>query len=95
VFEASITTFLAASGVAGLVLGFALRSMIADFFSGTALNLERSFSLGDHIKLDTGVDGEVVEINWRTTVLKTAQLLQRMRRFFGVLRGSVAAQYQP
>jgi hypothetical protein len=32
VFEASISGFLAASGVAGLVLGFALRSMIADFF---------------------------------------------------------------
>jgi small-conductance mechanosensitive channel/CRP-like cAMP-binding protein len=70
VFEASISGFLAASGVAGLVLGFALRSMIADFFSGIALNLERSFSIGDHIKLEAGVDGEVVEINWRTTVLR-------------------------
>jgi small-conductance mechanosensitive channel len=70
VFEASISGFLAASGVVGLVLGFALRSMIADFFSGIALNLERSFSIGDHIKLETGVDGEVVEINWRTTVLR-------------------------
>jgi small-conductance mechanosensitive channel len=32
VFEESITGFLAASGVVGLVLGFALRNMIADFF---------------------------------------------------------------
>jgi small-conductance mechanosensitive channel len=68
--EASISGFIAASGVAGLVLGFALRGMIADFFSGIALNLDRSFSLGDHIKLDTGAEGEVVEINWRTTVLR-------------------------
>ena len=32
VFEKSITGFLAASGVVGLVLGFALQNMIADFF---------------------------------------------------------------
>ena len=46
----------------GLVLGFALHSMIADFFSDIALKLEHSFALGDHIKLDTGVDGEVVSM---------------------------------
>jgi small-conductance mechanosensitive channel len=44
--------------------------MIADFFSGIELNLERSFTIGDHLKLETGEGGEVVEINWRTTVLK-------------------------
>ena len=70
VFEESLSGFLAASGVVGLVLGLALRSMIADFFSGIALNLERSFAIGDYIQLERGEGGEVVEINWRTTVLK-------------------------
>ena len=35
VFEKSVTGLLAASGVVGLVLGFALRDMIADFFSAS------------------------------------------------------------
>jgi small-conductance mechanosensitive channel/CRP-like cAMP-binding protein len=71
VFEKSITGFLAASGVLGLVLGFALRNMIADFFSGIALNLERSFAVGDRVQIEgNDLTGDIVEINWRTTVIK-------------------------
>ena len=71
VFEKSLTGFLAASGVLGFILGFALRSLIADFFSGISLNLERSFTLGDRIRLESGEQGEVIEINWRTTIIQT------------------------
>ena len=71
VFEKSVTGFLAASGVVGLVLGFALRDMIADFFSGIALNLERSFAVGDRVQIEgSDLTGDIVEINWRTTVIK-------------------------
>ena len=71
VFEKSITGFLAASGVVGLVLGFALQNMIGDFFSGIALNLERSISVGDRIKIeDSELTGDLIEINWRTTVIQ-------------------------
>jgi hypothetical protein len=71
VFEKSITGFLAASGVVGLVLGFALRNMIADFFSGIALNLERSFTVGDRVRIENSeLTGDIVEINWRTTIIK-------------------------
>ena len=70
VFEKSITGFLAASGVVGLVLGFALQNMIADFFSGIALNLERSFAVGDRVKIEgSDLTGDVVEITWRTTII--------------------------
>ncbi len=71
VFEKSITGFLAASGVVGLVLGFALQNMIADFFSGIALNLERSFAVGDRVKIEgSDLTGDVAEITWRTTIIK-------------------------
>lgn len=71
VFEKSITGFLAASGVIGLVLGFALQNMIADFFSGIALNLERSFAVGDRVKIEgSDLTGDVAEITWRTTIIK-------------------------
>jgi small-conductance mechanosensitive channel/CRP-like cAMP-binding protein len=71
VFEKSVTGLLAASGVLGLVLGVALRDMIADFFSGIALNLEHSFAVGDRVQLEgSDLTGDIVEINWRTTVIK-------------------------
>ena len=71
VFEQSVTGLFAASGVLGLVLGVALRDMIADFFSGIALNLERSFAVGDRVQIEgTELTGDIVEINWRTTVIK-------------------------
>ena len=71
VFEQSVTGFFAASGVLGLILGVALRDMIADFFSGIALNLDRSFEVGDRVQLEgSDLTGDIVEINWRATVIK-------------------------
>jgi small-conductance mechanosensitive channel len=72
VFEKSVTGLFAASGVLGVVLGVAVRDMIADFFSGIALILERSFAVGDRVQIEgTELTGDIVEINWRTTVIKT------------------------
>lgn len=80
VFELPVTGLWATSGVVGLVVGFALQSMIADVFSGIALNVDRPFRIGDWVILHPrGVAeqiGEVVEINWRST---------RVRKKEGVL----------
>jgi small-conductance mechanosensitive channel/CRP-like cAMP-binding protein len=72
VFEQSVVGIWATSGALGVVLGLALRSMIADVFTGLALNVDRAFRIGDWIELrhrDTGdrVFGKVRDINWRTT----------------------------
>ena len=72
VFEQSLTTILGASGVIGLVLGFALRGLVADLFSGIALQLDRSIGIGDCIEFQyRGRDlaGRLMEISWRTVVL--------------------------
>jgi small-conductance mechanosensitive channel/CRP-like cAMP-binding protein len=72
VFGQSVVGIWATSGALGVVLGFALKSMIADVFTGLALNVDRAFALGDWIELrhrDTGdrIYGKVRDINWRTT----------------------------
>lgn len=72
VFEQSVVGIWATSGALGVVLGFALKSMIADVFTGLALNVDRAFAIGDWIELrhrDTGdrIYGKVRDINWRTT----------------------------
>ncbi len=71
VFERSLTLILAATGGAGVVVGFAIRDMIADLFSGIALSIERPFAIGDFLRLEDGGEGEVVSMSWRATHLRT------------------------
>ncbi len=70
-FDQTLTGLLATSGVVAIVLGFALQSTLADLFSGIALNLERPFRVGDWLKLDSGIVGQIVQTNWRATHLRT------------------------
>lgn len=76
VFNRSVTGFWAASGVIGLVLGFALQSIILDIFTGLAVNIERPFKIGDWIMVhgsnpEKSIVGKITEINWRTTRLES------------------------
>jgi small-conductance mechanosensitive channel len=67
VFEAPVGTLIATSGVFAIIIGLALQSTLNDVFSGIALNLGRPYQLGDHLVLDDGIEGRVVETNWRAT----------------------------
>ncbi len=78
VFDRSITGILATSGVASVIIGLALRNIILDMFIGLAIHVERPFKIGDWIQihrrsLETHVIAKVIEINWRTTRLKTTE----------------------
>ncbi len=74
--DGDVTGSLATSGVVIAILGFAVRNVIADVVLGMALGLERSYRIGDWVKIDNGVSGAVVEINWRTTRLLTRNQTQ-------------------
>lgn len=69
VFSVPVGTLIATSGVFAIVLGLALQSTLNDVFSGVALNLGRPYTVGDWIVLDDGVQGRVIETNWRSTHL--------------------------
>ncbi|MFQ5772460.1 MAG: cyclic nucleotide-binding domain-containing protein, partial [bacterium] len=76
VFNKPVTGFWATSGVVGLILGFALRNIILDVFTGLAINIDRPYRLGDWIMVhgsnpQQNIIGQVTEINWRTTRLST------------------------
>ena len=74
-FGQPIIGIWATSGAIGIILGIALRSIILDIFSGLAVNFEHSYRIGDWVDLvergSPPIRGKVVEINWRTTRLKT------------------------
>jgi len=69
VFDAPVGTLIATSGVFAIILGLALQSTLADVFSGIALNLSKPYGVGDWLSLGNGIEGKVVETNWRATHL--------------------------
>lgn len=71
VFDLPISGVLAASGVIPIVLGLALQSTLGDVFSGIALNLARPYHPGNWVILDHGLEGCIVETNWRATQILT------------------------
>ena len=72
VLKQPISTVLATSGVLAIILGLALQNTLSDVFSGLAINIERPFGAGDWITVTNDVEGQVIEINWRATRIKTA-----------------------
>jgi small-conductance mechanosensitive channel len=68
VFDMSPMFLITATGGAGIVVGFALQTVIADFFAGLILTVQRPFSLGDYVTVDNQ-EGVVADINWRATML--------------------------
>jgi small-conductance mechanosensitive channel/CRP-like cAMP-binding protein len=69
VFNMPVNGLIATSGVAVAVIGFALKSMISDIFSGIAITLERPFRIGDWIEIQDGPVGQVRNMSWRATGL--------------------------
>lgn len=65
-----MTGALATSGLLVAIIGFAVRDVIADVFSGVTAQLERPYAIGDWIEFQ-GRTGQVVEISWRATRLVT------------------------
>lgn len=61
-----LTTIIAAIGFG---IGFALQDLIMNFIAGIMILINRQFTLGDFIQVNTTI-GQVVEIQSRATVLK-------------------------
>lgn len=73
VYGVQVSGLVAASGVTIAIIGFALRNMIADVFTGIALGIEKPLATADWIELEDGDVGRVTEINWRATRLVTKE----------------------
>lgn len=66
----SITPMLTALGVGGLAVALALQDTLSNIFAGALILVENPVRVGDYIKLDTGEEGFVVDIGWRTTRIR-------------------------
>ncbi|RLI87488.1 MAG: hypothetical protein DRO76_02210 [Candidatus Altiarchaeales archaeon] len=65
-----ITPIIAGFGVAGFVVGFALKDTLNNFVAGVMLIFYRPFKVGDVVKA-AGITGKVTEIGISMSVLKT------------------------
>jgi small-conductance mechanosensitive channel len=55
----------------GVGVGFGLQNVVSNFVAGLMLLFERTLKVGDFIELESGIAGEVREINFRSTVVTT------------------------
>ncbi len=68
----SISGVLAFGGVGGIAMGFAARDLLANFFGGLMIYLDRPFSVGDWVRSpDREIEGTVENIGWRLTIIRT------------------------
>jgi len=66
----SITPLLTALGVGGLAVALALQPTLSNFFSGLHILATKKVRVGDFIRLDTGIEGYVMDISWRSTLVR-------------------------
>ncbi len=64
-----ITALLAGAGILGLVIAFAAQDTLSNFFSGIHLLLDRPFTIGDIILLESGEYCRIRDIGMRSTKL--------------------------
>jgi len=58
-------------GVGGIAVALALQDTLGNFFGGVHILVDKPFREGDYIKLESGIEGTVKQIGWRTTRLET------------------------
>lgn len=73
VFGISIAPLVTALGVGGLAVALALQDTLANLFSGMHILVEHTIRVGDFIRLESGQEGYVMDITWRTTRIRMLQ----------------------
>lgn len=66
----SITPILTALGIGSLAIALALQDTLTNLFAGIYIVINRQIRVGDYIKLETGQEGYVTDIGWRSTCIQ-------------------------
>jgi MscS family membrane protein len=68
----SMSGVLAFGGMGGIAVGFAAKDLLANFFGGFIIHLDRPFKVGDWVRSpDRNIEGTVEHIGWRVTTVRT------------------------
>lgn len=69
-FGIPITPILTALGVGGLAVALALQDTLSNLFAGFYISVAQQVRIGDYVRLDTGDEGYVADITWRSTAIR-------------------------
>jgi small-conductance mechanosensitive channel len=67
----SVTPILGALGVGGLAVALALQDTLSNLFAGIHVIISRHVRPGDYVRMDTGDEGQVADIGWRNTTVRS------------------------
>ena len=71
-FDVQVSGILAFGGIGGIAVGFAAKDLLANFFGGLMIYLDRPFAVGDWVRShDKEIEGTVEDIGWRLTRIRT------------------------
>ena len=68
--QGELRGLLAGSGIAAIIIGFATQDLFGGIISGIALQISKPYRVGDWLHIQERF-AEVMEINWRSTRLRT------------------------
>ncbi len=66
----SITPIITALGIGGLAVALALQDTLSSLIAGFYITTSGAVRIGDYIKLDSGEEGYVQDIGWRSTTIR-------------------------
>ncbi|MFW6193721.1 MAG: mechanosensitive ion channel family protein, partial [Gemmatimonadota bacterium] len=66
-----VGALVASLGIGGLAVALALQDTLSNLFAGFQIILARQVRNGDFVRLDTGEEGYVTDIQWRNTTIKS------------------------
>lgn len=66
-----ITKVWTALGIGSVAIALALQDTLTNTFAGFYIMVDQPFRVGDYIRVDTGEEGRVAQIGWRSTRLHT------------------------
>ncbi|MFT6341149.1 MAG: MscS family membrane protein [Alcanivorax sp.] len=68
----SVSGVLAFGGIGGMAVAFAAKDLLANFFGGMMVYLDKPFRIGDWVRSpDRSIEGTVEHIGWRLTCIRT------------------------
>jgi len=66
----SIAPLLTAMGIGGLAVALALQDTLANLFAGIYISLSKQVQPGEYVKLESGEEGYVTDMDWRSTKIR-------------------------
>lgn len=69
----SLTPIITTVGIGSLAVAIALQDTLGNFFAGLYINADRPIRIGDYIRLESGQEGYVNRIGWRSSHIRALQ----------------------